>query len=104
MGIPIGELQAQVTSREFAEYWAYDQLQPIGPERADLRAGIVAATIANVNRNPKKRAKPFSPVDFLPAYGWPDEEPDEDDLEARIGRAMELLGGVDETSSEGPPA
>jgi len=40
--------------------------------RNDLRAGIVASVIANVNRGEK--TKPFSPKDFMPCYG--DEEPE----------------------------
>jgi hypothetical protein len=31
-------------------------------------AGIVAATIANVNRDTKNRPEPFSPMDFVPGY------------------------------------
>lgn len=27
--------------------------------------GIVASTIANVNRDPKKRPEPFEPLDFI---------------------------------------
>lgn len=38
-------------------------------EKADFRAGVVAATIANVNRDPKKRKRPYRPQDFLPRYG-----------------------------------
>lgn len=41
--------------------------------RCDLRAGIVASVIANVNRGEK--TKPFSPKDFMPCYG---EEPEEE--------------------------
>jgi hypothetical protein len=95
MGIPIGELQERVTSREFAEYWAFHELSPIGPERDDLRAGVVASTIANANRNPKKRSRPYTAAEFTPQFGAPaaDEEPDEEELAAKIDRAMEALGG-----------
>ncbi len=95
MGIPIGELQERVTSREFAEYWAYHQTSPIGPERDDLRAGIVASTVANTARNPKKRPRPFTAAEFTPAFGPPPEpeEIDEEDLAAKIDRAFEALGG-----------
>lgn len=34
--------------------------------RGYIKAGIVAATIANVNRDPKKRPQPFTPEDFAP--------------------------------------
>jgi hypothetical protein len=96
MGIPIGELQERVTSREFAEYWAFHQLSPIGPERDDLRAGVVASTIANANRNPKKRRRPYTAAELMPQFATPEldaEELDEEELDAKIERAMEALGG-----------
>jgi hypothetical protein len=45
---------------EFEELY---RLDPWGPERFDLAAGIVASTIANVNRAPK--SEPFRPADFM---------------------------------------
>jgi len=60
---------AQMPARLLAEWMAFYQvenLEPWGEERADLRSGIVASVIANVNRDPKKRRKPYSPEDFMP--------------------------------------
>jgi hypothetical protein len=45
---------------------AYASLEPFGEERADVRAGIIAAVIANANRDRKKRPDPFTPADFMP--------------------------------------
>jgi len=45
---------------------AYASLEPFGEERADVRAGIIAAVIANANRDRKKRPEPFTPADFMP--------------------------------------
>lgn len=47
----------------------YYLLDPWGGERGDLQAGIVAATMANVNRDAKKQPKPYQPGDFIPQYG-----------------------------------
>lgn len=47
---------------------AYYELEPWGEVRGDLRAGIVASVIANVNRDPKKKGQPFKPTDFMPDY------------------------------------
>jgi hypothetical protein len=58
-----------MSSREFAEWLAYFELEPFGEERADLRSGIVASTIANVNRDPKRRRRAFRPEDFMPRFG-----------------------------------
>lgn len=58
-----------MSSREFSEWLAYCEMEPFGEERGDLRAGIVASTVANVNRDPKKRPRPFQPRDFMPEFG-----------------------------------
>lgn len=54
----------RLTSRELAEYMAYDRLEPIGEARADLRAGILASTFVNHSISPPRR--PTKPVDFMP--------------------------------------
>lgn len=60
---------ARMSSRELSEWQAFYGLEPFGEERADLRAGIITATMANINRDPKKRRKPYSPQDFMPEFG-----------------------------------
>jgi hypothetical protein len=42
---------------------AMHSIDPWGEERDDLRAGVVAATIANVHRG--KGTEPYSPLDFV---------------------------------------
>lgn len=44
---------------------AYDQLEPFGEDRADIRAAIVASTVANCHGN-KTRLR-----DFLPRWEKP---------------------------------
>ena len=41
----------------------------LGTEVEDWRAGLIASTIANANRDPKKRRKPYAPADFMPERG-----------------------------------
>lgn len=69
---------ARISSRELVEWMAFDAVEPLGESRADLRMGIVAATVANVNRASNQPA--VAPADFVPGY-W-DEEPDEEDAPA----------------------
>lgn len=45
------------------EWQAYYDLEPFGDIRADLRAGIVSSTIANVMGDQKQLT---SPADFMP--------------------------------------
>jgi len=63
----VAKAQEQISSREFAEWIAYSTIEPFGEERADLRAGIIASVIANVNRG--KGHAPYKPRDFMPTFG-----------------------------------
>jgi hypothetical protein len=56
---------------------AYYSVEPWGPERADLNAGIIASTLANVHRDSKRRPEPFTAAEFMPKYG-PEPEPEEE--------------------------
>lgn len=53
---------------QFVAWQEYAYLEPFGEGRADLRSGIVASVIANVNRDPKK-GRAFKPEDFMPKFG-----------------------------------
>lgn len=55
-----------MSARELSEWMAYDRIDPFGEERGDLRAGILASLLANINRDRKKKSDPFSPLDFMP--------------------------------------
>lgn len=55
---------AAMSSRLFAEWAAYAELEPFGESLQDWRAGMIAATVANVNIDPKRKA--FQPQDFMP--------------------------------------
>jgi hypothetical protein len=72
----VDDLLGRISSRELSEWMAYAQMEPFGEERADLRAGIIAATIANMNRDPKKRAKPFGPEEFMPKFDIREARPE----------------------------
>ena len=65
----VQELLGRVDSRELTEWMAFYQIEPFGAERGDLQAGIVASTVANVHRDPKKKREPFKPADFMPEFG-----------------------------------
>lgn len=62
----MAELGNRLSSRELAEWMAYYRIEPWGEERADYRAGTVAATVVNVNRT---KGKPAKPDDFMPKFG-----------------------------------
>lgn len=65
MGMTVRELLERVDSRELSEWMIYFEMEPWGTDVEDWRAGMVASTIANVNRDPKKQIKPYDPEDFM---------------------------------------
>jgi hypothetical protein len=79
---------AEMTSPQFAEWMAYSRLEPWGEERDDLRMGIVASTVANVNRS--KDRKPYKPTDFMPSFEPVSEE---EQVAALLAKARKALGG-----------
>lgn len=60
--------QDEIDAPEFAEWMAYAKIEPFGPEREDQRAGVIAALIANVNRDSKSKPEPFTVEEFFPRY------------------------------------
>lgn len=71
----VTELGARMSSAEFSEWMTYAALEPFGPLRDDLRAGEIAATIANVNRVSATRPQPWEPADFFPVLAGPPVDP-----------------------------
>lgn len=49
------------------EWLAYYEMDPFGRDRDDLRAGIIAATVANAAHG-RKRRKTYKPKDFMPKF------------------------------------
>ena len=76
LGKTVRQLLDETDSRELAEWEAYDRLEPFGETRADLRAGIIASTVAA--GYPRKHSRPMYPRDFMPTFGHEaGREPDE---------------------------
>jgi len=71
-GMTVRELLARIDSHELSEWMEYYKSDPFGNARSDLHAGIVAATIANVNRG--KNSRSFQPSDFMPFEEKPIQE------------------------------
>lgn len=70
---------------------AYYALEPFGEQRADLRSGIIAATIANRHRDPKREKKLYQAAGFMPQF-WR-EEPDKS---AVVQKLDEVFGAMAE--------
>lgn len=61
----VAQAQEDIDSREFAGWLAYNEIDPFGEERADLRAGIIASVTANAFG---KRGSSHRPRDFMPDF------------------------------------
>lgn len=62
----VRELQAASDANEFAEWCAFQELNPATEERADLRSAIVASVIANLFT--KRGSREPVPADFMPNF------------------------------------
>jgi len=83
----VKELLARIDSRELAEWIAFNSTDPIDQRwRTDLAGGVVASTIANVNRT--KSSKTFTPSDFMPMHQKPEPEQQSDDEMKDIMKQM----------------
>ena len=80
MGMTVRELLSRISSLELAEWMQFYGLSPFGDERNDLQAGIIAATIANVNSG---KGKAFQPSDFMP-YSSDKQEQTQDDMKSLL--------------------
>ena len=63
-------LEREMPADLYLRWYAYSVVNPFGENRADVRAGIVAATVHNTlvglwAKNPKFK----KPADFMPKYG-----------------------------------
>lgn len=92
--IDVDGMLERIPSRLLSEWVAFAQLEPFGEERADLRAGIVAAAVVNVQR--AKGSAPVRPGDFMPRFDEDaDEEPDHELLLHKVELLNTAFGGRD---------
>jgi len=85
----VGELLGRISSRELTEWQAYCGIEPFGEDRSDLRAGIMASTVANVFR--KSGTKPYKAQDFMPKFG--SKKQDWREMLERVKAINAALGG-----------
>lgn len=64
---------AEMRPHHLGEWLALYRIDPWGEWRDDLRSGIVASVVANVNRDSKRKPEPFTAQDFVPRFDVPDE-------------------------------
>jgi len=67
LGMTVRQLETQIENSELMEWMAFFGLEPWGSVRDDYRAGLIAATLVNVNGG-KKGGKAAEAGDFFPLY------------------------------------
>lgn len=77
---------------EFAAWRAYLEVEPMGAPRDDLHAAMLLALLANVNRDRKKRPKPFTLQEFMPDF-WKRPDTEKKASAAEIMAKFKLLTG-----------
>lgn len=76
-------------AHELVEWMAYFSIEPWGQVQADFRAGVIAATMANVMGSTKGRS--VQPGDFFPLYDDP-KEPQTPEQQMQMLKAMATNG------------
>lgn len=85
-----------MSGREFREWAAFDQLEPIGEIRADYRTGMLCALVANMMK--KRGQTAAKPLDFMPFHPSKHRAPARraqtpDEMTAALVRMTQQLGG-----------
>lgn len=95
MRCTVAELQARMSSREFAEWLADYRIDPWDElARGDLQAALVAQTVANSMRDSEKHPNPYPFDDFVLKFR---EDPPEETEEKLYARALSILGPLGAT-------
>ena len=96
---------ARMPYRIWREWQTYAQIELFGEERADLRAGIVAATVANCLAR-RKGQPAFRVKDFMPSFDLPKrtaEAPTREALFAQVQMINQTFGGKTIVKQGEPP-
>lgn len=68
----VAEAQQRISSREFAEWVAFHNIEPWHNTQMYLYASQMLAWFANAHRDTKQKPTPFKTEDFLPEFLKPE--------------------------------
>lgn len=94
LGMPVSEAQRRVSSSEFVEWQAFNNISPWGPERGDVLAAMIAWTTATSAHSGKGRRPKLR--DFIPRWG-------EHTKAAATAQARALMVRLTGKRPDGPP-
>ena len=77
LGKTVAELSRPgvLSNAEFMAWCEYYQQEPFGEQRADLRAGVIASTMANIYTAHVGAKTVYRPLDFMPYAQGLDQAP-----------------------------
>lgn len=85
-----------LTAVEYVEWRAFDRLEPIGLQRGDYQAALIATVVANaMARDKDVHPEAYKLEDFLLKWGDEDEEERSNPLLEKVLNLNMLLGGRD---------
>lgn len=93
-------LLRRLSVKQLTEWMAFAELEPFGPGREDLRAGVLAAVTANSAFGRGKGAKSYKPSDFFETLKPPTKRMSADELAAEAKRMTRSMGGRVVTRAE----
>lgn len=103
MGWSIADVREHMTCRELRQWMAYNEIEPFGEARADLRAAIIAHTIATYFSGTKHALAEFMP-DFErgPAEQQTSRQQTVEEMQARMLSAFNLTAKERNGEHDGP--
>lgn len=96
----VDTMLSEMTASQLTEWAAYFSLEPWGTDVDDQRAGVVAATVANMAGKVLPKGKELSPSDLFPGR-LPKPEPD---LRAQVHAIFGPMAGCDPDPPPSSPA
>ncbi len=90
----VAEAQQRISSREFAEWMAFDRVEPIGGRRGDYQTAMLAALLANIYRDPKAHRRPYAVQDFVPQWWQAARPTDWRQVLHKAALVTRMLGGT----------
>jgi len=94
LGWSLHDVQTYMTCAEVRQWRAYDVIEPFGEERADLRAAIVAHTVASCFAG-----RPQNIEDFMPDFEQETRRQTVEEMQARVRLALQTV----ERKNDGEP-
>lgn len=95
------ETQQRVSSREFAEWMAYERVNgPLGQHRMDQLFAMLMAHLANIAPRDEKDKRQFEPKDFLPQ--WDTEADTAPDPATLRDKALGIFGVLRDAIKQRP--